>query len=94
MHHLCSLVTHVKMGSSATESYDSIGFIGLGAMGFPMAKHLANKLPSETPIYVFDVAKEAMDNFCAEFPKKIVKCGSAREVAQQTVDTLKKEILG
>ncbi|PVH80453.1 hypothetical protein DL98DRAFT_531997 [Cadophora sp. DSE1049] len=72
------------MVSSASESYGSIGFIGLGAMGLPMARHLANKLPEETRIYVFDVADEAMDNFCAEFPKKIAKCGSAREVAQQT----------
>ena len=81
------------MGSSATESYDSIGFIGLGAMGLPMAKHLANKLPSETRIYVFDVAAQAMENFSAEFPRKIVKCGSAREVAQQTVDAPPKKNL-
>ncbi|KAK0109376.1 hypothetical protein ONS96_003191 [Cadophora gregata f. sp. sojae] len=72
------------MGSSGSESYESIGFIGLGAMGLPMARHLANKLPQDTLIYVFDVADEVMNTFSAEYPKKIVKCGSAKDVAKQT----------
>jgi 3-hydroxyisobutyrate dehydrogenase-like beta-hydroxyacid dehydrogenase len=31
---------------------ESVGFIGLGVMGYPMAVQLATKLPSETTINV------------------------------------------
>ncbi|KAG4443662.1 hypothetical protein IFR05_000848 [Cadophora sp. M221] len=75
------------MGSFAENASRSIGFIGLGAMGLPMARHLANKLLPDTQMYVFDVADEAMNKLYDEFPKKIVKCESAKEVAQQT-DTI------
>ncbi|KAH8807434.1 3-hydroxyisobutyrate dehydrogenase-like protein [Xylogone sp. PMI_703] len=61
---------------------NAVGFIGLGAMGRPMARHLGNKLPAETKIYVFDVAQAVVDEFCAEFPEKVVKKSSAREVAE------------
>lgn len=73
------------MGSHVEGTRESIGFIGLGAMGLPMARHLANKLSPETRIYVFDVANEAMEMLCGEFPKKVVRCESAKQVAQQTV---------
>jgi len=38
-----------------------VGFIGLGAMGKPMAGHLANKLPAKTTIYGFDVVETTID---------------------------------
>lgn len=76
------------MGSFEDKSNESIGFIGLGAMGLPMARHLANKLPPETRIHVFDVAQEVMDKLCSEFPKKVFKSASAKEVAQLTVRSL------
>lgn len=72
------------MGST-TNSRESMGFVGLGAMGMPMARHLANKLPAETRIHVFDVAQKAMEDLYAEFPSKVIICKNAKEVAQSTV---------
>lgn len=61
----------------------TVGFIGLGAMGRPMVVHLANKLPTESRIYVFDVVEEVIDQLCAEYPQKLHKATSAKDVAQQ-----------
>ena len=65
--------------------FEKVGFIGLGAMGKPMVTHLANKLPSNSRIWVYDVVEKAMDDMCAEFPEKIVKGKNAKDVAQQVV---------
>lgn len=66
----------------------SVGFIGLGAMGRPMAGHLANKLPGNTLIYVFDVVQKVIDDLCAEFPKRVVKAANAKAVAEKCVSML------
>lgn len=65
--------------------FRKLGFIGLGAMGKPMLVHLANKLPKESQIYVFDVLEEAMDEVCKEFPSRVFKSTSAKNVAEQVV---------
>jgi 3-hydroxyisobutyrate dehydrogenase len=62
-----------------------VGFIGLGAMGMPMARHLVTKLPSETHIYVFDIAQALVEQLCAEFPSKVFKCANAKDAAEKTV---------
>ena len=67
--------------------FDRLGFIGLGAMGKPMVIHLANKLPPESQIYVYDVVEKALDDICAQFPKRVLKGTSARDVAQRVVST-------
>ena len=71
------------MGESFTNH--AIGFIGLGAMGKPMVVHLANKLPTGTRIYVFDVVEKVVDELCAEHPQRLHKASSAKDVAQQAV---------
>ncbi|RFU25124.1 hypothetical protein B7463_g11211, partial [Scytalidium lignicola] len=63
---------------------NALGFIGLGAMGKPMARHLANKLPQGTRIHVFDVVQTVVDEFCAEFPERIIKGANAKEVAESS----------
>jgi 3-hydroxyisobutyrate dehydrogenase len=65
--------------------FRTLGFIGLGAMGKPMLVHLANKLPAESRLYVFDVVEKVVDEVCADFPDRVVKCTSARDVAQKVV---------
>lgn len=62
-----------------------VGFIGLGAMGLPMAGHLAAKLPEETHIYVFDVVQTLLDQICQQYPEKVTACSSAKEVADRSV---------
>jgi 3-hydroxyisobutyrate dehydrogenase-like beta-hydroxyacid dehydrogenase len=68
--------------------FNKLGFIGLGAMGKPMVTHLANKLPPESRIWVYDVVQDVMDDICAEFPERVVKGASAKDVAQQVVSRL------
>lgn len=66
------------MGSTETSN---VGFVGLGAMGLPMAGHLAGKLPEETRIYVFDIVESLIDQLCKKHSSKVTRCASAKEVA-------------
>ena len=63
------------------------GWVGLGAMGFPMANQLRQKLPPESQLFVYDVNEEATQRFIREsdgsVPVTIVK--NAREVAECSV---------
>lgn len=63
----------------------TLGFIGLGAMGRPMLAHLANKLPPESRIFVFDVAEAVVDELCSQFPNRVLKGSSAKDVANHAV---------
>jgi 3-hydroxyisobutyrate dehydrogenase len=65
--------------------FKTLGFIGLGAMGKPMVIHLANKLPPESRIFVFDVVESVVDEVCSQFPDRVFKGSSARNVAEQVV---------
>ena len=65
--------------------FKTLGFIGLGAMGKPMLEHLANKLPKESRIWVYDVVEEVMDEVCEAFPNRVLKATSAADVAQYVV---------
>ena len=65
--------------------FRNLGFIGLGAMGKPMLVHLANKLPPESRICVYDVVEAVVDEVCARFPNRVCKATSAKDVARQVV---------
>lgn len=67
-----------------------IGFIGLGAMGKPMAVNLAKSLPSGSQIYAHDAVNMPVDELYRSFPDMIVKCTSAREVAESSVGAITK----
>jgi len=56
----------------------SVGFIGVGNMGNPMA---ANVLKASFPMTVFDLNSKAMDNLLASGARR---AGSAREVVEQS----------
>ncbi|KAK0612709.1 putative 3-hydroxyisobutyrate dehydrogenase [Lasiodiplodia hormozganensis] len=64
-------------------SMDSpFGFIGLGAMGFPMASNIRRHLPASTPLYIFDLNTAACERFVREHaPLPVVVAQSARAVA-------------
>lgn len=68
--------------------FRKIGFIGLGAMGKPMVVHLATKLPVDSQIFVFDIDEVAMHEVCTQFPGKVFRALSARDVAQQAVGSI------
>jgi len=70
---------------SDSRDFKTLGFIGLGAMGKPMLEHLANKLPTESQLFVFDVVEKVVDEMCSQFPNRVHKASSAREVAEEAV---------
>ncbi|KAJ5914887.1 hypothetical protein N7504_003770 [Penicillium tannophilum] len=63
---------------------DSIGFIGLGAMGMWMADHLAEKLPPTTRLFIYDIITPLMNELYAKYPQKVVRCVSPKDVADQS----------
>ncbi|KAG7091064.1 hypothetical protein E1B28_010121 [Marasmius oreades] len=62
------------------------GWVGLGAMGYPMANQLRQKLPAGCELWVFDVNEEATQRFVSEsegsMPISIAQ--NAREVAENS----------
>ncbi|OJZ80194.1 hypothetical protein ASPFODRAFT_174728 [Aspergillus luchuensis CBS 106.47] len=68
----------------APTGFSGIGFIGLGAMGKHMAEQLALKLPKDSRIFVFDVAKPPVDELVGKYYGKVIACTSPREVAQKS----------
>jgi 3-hydroxyisobutyrate dehydrogenase-like beta-hydroxyacid dehydrogenase len=66
-------------------TFNTVGFIGLGAMGKPMLEHLAKKLPEESRLWVYDVVEQVLDEVCAAFPDRVFRGTSAAEVAQRSV---------
>ncbi|OIW29025.1 hypothetical protein CONLIGDRAFT_598861 [Coniochaeta ligniaria NRRL 30616] len=63
---------------------NSVGFIGLGLMGKPMVVNLAKKLPPGARIHVHDVVTAVVDELCASYPDRIIRCTSAREVTEKS----------
>lgn len=66
-------------------NFQKLGFIGLGAMGRPMLSHLARKLPDDSHIWVFDVDETVVHEIFTEFPNRVSKGKSARDVAEHAV---------
>lgn len=65
----------------------SFGFVGLGAMGYPMAMQLRRKLPQTTPLSIFDLDKAALERFSqdCEGLGEIHIAESSRDVAERAV---------
>lgn len=59
-------VTGFRAFSTSRSPQTTYGFIGLGQMGFRMAKNLRAKIPAEDSLVVFDVNKAAASQFLQE----------------------------
>lgn len=66
-------------------SFDSVGFIGLGAMGYPMAKNLAMRLHESARVFIFDISTEAVERLSSEIGTKVHPCQNAMDVAEKSV---------
>jgi 3-hydroxyisobutyrate dehydrogenase len=66
-------------------SIQHVGFIGLGAMGKPIAVNLIKRLPQNITIHLFDVVEAPVDELCAQYPGRVVKKGSAKQTAESSV---------
>ncbi|KAJ5230074.1 hypothetical protein N7489_010782 [Penicillium chrysogenum] len=62
----------------------AIGFIGLGNMGFSMATNLAEKLPVNSSVHVFDIIPALVDDICAKYPDRVVACSGPKDVADRS----------
>ncbi|KAL2670514.1 hypothetical protein Neosp_014302 [[Neocosmospora] mangrovei] len=60
-----------------------LGFVGLGAMGLPMASNLISKAPADSTLFVYDILEGSMNKLARRHPKSVVLCRSPREVAQK-----------
>lgn len=71
------------------------GWVGLGAMGYPMAGRLRRKLPETSTLWIYDIDAASMARFSAEEEQMDAERGvrgaqvrigkSSREVAEQSV---------
>ncbi|OSS44196.1 hypothetical protein B5807_11207 [Epicoccum nigrum] len=68
--------------SSTQELEASWGFIGLGRMGYSMAKNLRAKIPAEDTLFIHDVNAAATQKFLEESPKGVRIAKNVREVAE------------
>ncbi|KAI0413762.1 NAD binding domain of 6-phosphogluconate dehydrogenase-domain-containing protein [Xylaria grammica] len=55
-----TLRTQQRGFSASSRRLDSYGFIGLGQMGYQMAKNLQSKLSPSDSVHLFDINKDAM----------------------------------
>lgn len=62
-----------------------IGFIGLGAMGTPMAQNLAKSLPEGDRVCIFDVSQAVMDDLQSTDPDRYFKATDAKQIAELNV---------
>ncbi|RMD43800.1 hypothetical protein DV735_g1362, partial [Chaetothyriales sp. CBS 134920] len=71
---------------SSTRARDAAwGFVGLGAMGYPMARNLRAKLPSGDSLTVFDVNEERLQQFARETaPAEVRFAKGPREVVESS----------
>ncbi|KAF2838955.1 hypothetical protein M501DRAFT_935225 [Patellaria atrata CBS 101060] len=69
--------------SSSTALQTGWGFIGLGRMGYPMAKNLRAKIPAEDTLVVYDINGQATSDLVKEAGEGVIVAGTAREVAER-----------
>jgi 3-hydroxyisobutyrate dehydrogenase-like beta-hydroxyacid dehydrogenase len=73
------------MGSFASPPDATYGFIGLGNMGFGMAKNVRQKIPASSPLVVCELNKSARDEFCSTIDGKIETAENPKEIAEKCV---------
>ncbi|KIK67476.1 hypothetical protein GYMLUDRAFT_217822 [Collybiopsis luxurians FD-317 M1] len=70
----------------STDIPERFGWVGLGAMGFPMASQLATKLPASCKLFIYDIDADAMNRFIEVYSNSagppIVAVSSAKEAAE------------
>ncbi|KAF5261516.1 hypothetical protein FOXYS1_7803 [Fusarium oxysporum] len=69
--------------SSNDISAKSFGFIGLGIMGWGMAKNLRAKIPADSVLYICEVNKPRRDEFVVSTAGKVQVVDSPREIAEK-----------
>ncbi|KAI1332984.1 3-hydroxyisobutyrate dehydrogenase [Xylariaceae sp. FL0255] len=73
--------------SVSSRRLDTYGFIGLGQMGYQMAKNLQSKLSPSDSVRLFDLNKDAMTKLAGEM--RALSSGVAVEIAESAGDAAK-----
>ncbi|RMZ90485.1 hypothetical protein DV736_g2265, partial [Chaetothyriales sp. CBS 134916] len=77
-----------RLFSSTTPQDAAWGFIGLGAMGYPMAQNLRAKMASHDQLSVFDVNEQRLQQFVREAAPAVVRLAKGpRELVEES-DTI------
>ena len=76
----------IKM-STTTPPDATYGFIGLGNMGFGMAKNVREKMPSSSTMIVCELVTSQRDEFCSTIEGKIETAETPKEIAEKCVCT-------
>lgn len=74
--------------SRAIELPTRFGWVGLGAMGYPMAKQLSRKLSPSSQFFIFDVNPDPLTKFVQEtqgLDTTVTVLKSAKDVAEHSV---------
>ncbi|KAE8356012.1 6-phosphogluconate dehydrogenase [Aspergillus coremiiformis] len=86
-----SASTATRAFSTSLRRNDTWGFIGLGQMGYAMAKNLRAKIPASDTLIIRDVNENATKRFLEENQEaarnstcKVIVAQNAREVAEQS----------
>lgn len=79
--------------SSTRRRLDNYGFVGLGQMGYQMAKNLQSKLSVRDKIIVFDINEDAMERFASDIKDSkpggaTISIASSSSEAAETADAL------
>lgn len=61
------------------------GFIGLGVMGYGMAKNLREKIPKTSELVVCELVEKRRDQFVAETEGLLKAAHSPKQVAEEAV---------
>jgi hypothetical protein len=61
------------------------GFIGIGVMGWGMAKNLRSKIPKSSPLVLCEIVESRRDQFVSETEGLINVAKSPKEVAERAV---------
>ena len=73
------------MGPLASPPDATYGFVGLGNMGFGMAKNVRQKIPASSKLIVCELVKSQRDEFCSTVEGKIETAESPKEIAEKCV---------
>ncbi|KAJ4053728.1 hypothetical protein NW756_011316 [Fusarium oxysporum] len=73
--------------ASSARRLDNYGFIGLGQMGYQMAKNLQSKLKPSDKVSIFDINPESMKGLETEM--KAASTGAQVELAASAFDASK-----
>ncbi|KAI9895000.1 MAG: hypothetical protein M1814_000222 [Vezdaea aestivalis] len=81
---LGSMAARRLFSSSVRHGQETWGFVGLGRMGWPMAKNLRAKIPANDIMIVHDINHDLAQKFAAEFKSGVTVAEGYQDVARDS----------